>query len=115
MGDNILLMYLYSAKVISVVDGDTVKLNVDLGFKTSIQITARMHGINAPEGNSDAKAYLKNRLPPGEEVCIQVMKSPGKYGRWIVKIFESNFSIFNTGVGTINQYLIDSGMAVVYK
>ena len=40
--------YNYQATIVKIVDGDTVKLDIDLGFKIHIAVTARLHGINAP-------------------------------------------------------------------
>jgi micrococcal nuclease len=41
--------YQYRAKVVRVVDGDTIVVNVDLGFKTWVEKILRLARINAPE------------------------------------------------------------------
>ena len=45
-------MFKYNAKVIRVVDGDTVDALVDLGFSTFKKVRIRMMGINAPESRT---------------------------------------------------------------
>ena len=46
-------MYTYKAKAISVYDGDTVTLVVDLGFKISTEVKLRLEGIDTPELRRD--------------------------------------------------------------
>ena len=45
-------MYTYNAKVVKIVDGDTIDALVDLGFDTWKQVRIRMHGMNAPESRT---------------------------------------------------------------
>ena len=45
-------MYIYSAKCLKVVDGDTIDARVDLGFDTFKKIRIRLVGINAPESRT---------------------------------------------------------------
>ena len=42
-------MFIYNAKCLRVVDGDTVDATVDLGFDTWKKIRIRLVGINTPE------------------------------------------------------------------
>jgi micrococcal nuclease len=42
-------MYEYRAKCVNVVDGDTVDLEIDLGFKTKVVERFRLYGIDTPE------------------------------------------------------------------
>lgn len=44
-------LYKYCAKVMSVYDGDTIRVDIDLGLKTWIKNESiRLNRINAPEG-----------------------------------------------------------------
>lgn len=107
-------MYEYKATLKRVVDGDTVWLRVDLGFRTWVEADFRMLGIDAAERvgvNANpvlaaaAKAYLEG-LISGRELTIQTYK-PDKYGRWLVKIYLQD--------GTdVNAAMIGAGHAVVY-
>ena len=49
-------MYEYSVKVVKVIDGDTVDVDIDLGFGVWIhKERVRLHGIDTPESRtSDA-------------------------------------------------------------
>lgn len=42
-------MYEYQAIILQIVDGDTVRLDVDFGFSIRQKMTLRLYGINAPE------------------------------------------------------------------
>lgn len=42
-------MYEYRAEVLRVVDGDTLDLRIDLGFKIDVRIRVRLYGIDTPE------------------------------------------------------------------
>lgn len=74
----------YPATVLNVHDGDTVALDLDLGFGThQMELRCRVYGINAPELSTQAgmiaAAFLRSLLPVG---CKVTVKSHGwdKYG-----------------------------------
>ena len=93
-------MHEYRAKVIKIVDGDTVDFDVDLGFRISIRIRTRLLGVDTPErGHEDwakATSVLTNLLNEQKDeedyVRIQTTKT-GKYGRWLVNIDGVNESL----------------------
>ena len=97
-------MYTYKAKIIRWIDGDTVILNIDLGFHIIRQERIRLARINAPEMNrkSDyevrqakhARAVAKKICPHKSEVIIKTSKRQDMYGRFIGEIFlnEKNIS-----------------------
>ena len=105
-------MYTYKAEVIRVIDGDTVVLNIDLGFKIHHITPCRLAGINAPELNSKdekvraaavaSKEYLMGLLPEEMEVTIASRKLD-KYGRPVVVI------------DFVNNIMLQKGHAVIYK
>lgn len=103
-------MYIYNAKVVKIVDADTVDVMVDLGFEVYKKVRTRLAGINAPELNTDegkvAKAFLVGALPVDTPVII-VSKDYDKYGRSVAVIYQENVNI--------NQMLLDSGYAIPYK
>jgi micrococcal nuclease len=106
-------MYEYNAKVIRVVDGDTVELRVDMGFRCSMTISARLLGIDAPEMHKKAQlemarkatAALAERLE-GKDVRI-VSKKADDWGRWLVLIWDT------TSMKSINDWMIEQGYAVL--
>ncbi len=86
-------MHKYRAKIVKIVDGDTVDFDVDLGFYVSIKIRTRLLDIDTPErGHADwAKATsvltnLLNEQQDEEGYVIIETKKTGKYGRWLVRI-----------------------------
>ena len=92
-------MFEYKAKVLRVVDGDTVDLEVDLGFRTLMRDRFRLSGIDTPEtygvkkGSEEykagmkAKEWLEEKIG-GEIILIKTHKDKrGKYGRWLCEIF----------------------------
>jgi micrococcal nuclease len=103
-------MYQYKAKLNRVVDGDTVNLTIDLGFRLTYTANCRLAGINAPEMNTEqGKTALvalmvmltDNFLNKNPVLDIQ---STGldKYGRPIVRI------------GNINDKMVEGGYATKY-
>lgn len=83
-------MYNYKAQVIRWVDGDTVWLRVDLGFRMTTENDFRLWGVDTPErgrpGYKEARMRCEQLAPVGSTVEINVYKVPDKYGRWLVDI-----------------------------
>jgi len=90
-------MYTYQAKVKRVVDGDTVDLDVDLGFHVIIRLRGRLIDVDTPErGHQDwarATETLERLLKEQEDkegyITISTAKT-GKYGRWLIDIDDVN-------------------------
>lgn len=110
-----IVLYQYRAKVMSVYDGDTIRVDIDLGLKTWIKNESiRLHRINAPEVRGSEKVKgLKSRdylrkLILKKEVIIQTIKDKkGKYGRYLGEIWiEKNKQWIN-----INDLLVTKGYA----
>ncbi len=109
-------MYQYKAKIINVVDGDTVDAEVDLGFTVWVKVRFRLYGIDTPEVNSknplerqkaqEAKQFVEERLLNQTRI-IQTYKTD-KYGRWLAEIFID-------GDLSINEALLNEGLASDYK
>lgn len=72
------------ATVLRVVDGDTVHLELDLGWHVTYTASCRIAGINAPELSTPegqrAKAFAIGALPEGAQVVFR-SKRLDKYGR----------------------------------
>jgi micrococcal nuclease len=106
--------YTYDATVNSVYDGDTINLDIDLGFGVWLRNqNIRLYGINAPELKGLTKeSAIKSRdrlssLVSGKKVIIETIKDKKeKYGRWLGKIFVDNICV--------NDVLISEGLAVSY-
>jgi micrococcal nuclease len=104
-------MYEYYTKIDKVVDGDTVDVFIDLGFRVWHKERIRLSGIDTAEKNTPLgkalKTYMVSELE-GKIIKLQVSK-PDKYGRYLGKIYLTKDSIIS-----INDQLIKSGLAKSY-
>ena len=83
-------MYHYKAVLVRVIDGDTIDVNIDLGFSVWHKARVRMLGIDTPESRTRnlaekalglaSKARLKEMLT-GKKLRIECSKEKGKFGR----------------------------------
>ncbi len=97
-------MYEYIAKMIKVIDGDTMDFEVDLGFKIKHVVRVRLDGIDTPEiyhpsceaekihGREAAKHVVGNFLGK-EGILITHKDKKGKYGRYIADFRCDNTSL----------------------
>ncbi len=71
-------MYQYKARIIKVVDGDTVDAEVLLGFDVKITLRLRLLGINTPErgqpGYKEASNAVDSWVKVNPEVMINTVK-----------------------------------------
>jgi len=112
------MMMTYRAIVEKIVDGDTIKMNIDLGFRTWIKANCRLYGINTPELNSKdeeernrakkALEYLSEILIVGKTYNI-VSYELDKYGRPLVMILIHGLE------DSVNNLMLDNNHAVRYK
>lgn len=91
-------MYEYKGTVVNVVDGDTIDVMVDLGFKTYKEVRIRLKDIDTPEiyrpscneeleHGRKAKEYVQYEVLD-RTVTVQTYKDKtGKYGRYIASVF----------------------------
>lgn len=98
-------MYEYRAKVIRVVDGDTVEVDVDLGFQIHTKMMLRLYGINAPEmkgpsrvAGQAAKMFLQDLIQQYNGVLkIRTLQDEQeKYGRYLAYLVFPDEAIANT-------------------
>lgn len=84
-------MYTYRATVLRVIDGDTLDVTVDLGFRVHHQIRVRLAGINCPElktpDGQRAKQFVENWLAANLPVTLQTqLDKTEKYGRYLGRV-----------------------------
>jgi micrococcal nuclease len=115
-------MYQYKCKIIKVLDGDTVDIDLDLGFKIILaNQRVRMAGVDTPESRTTiaeekirgqlSKKKLAEKLPIGSWQIIETQKpdsNDDKFGR-ILGVF-----ILEDGT-RVNDWLIQNNYAVPYK
>jgi len=110
----------YVKKVTKIVDGDTIDVEIDLGFDISFSSRVRLAGIDTPESRTtdkmekalglEAKAYLKSKIESAKTVVIKTEKidSSEKYGRILGWVFLDGSSI------SMNEQMIADGHAWGY-
>ncbi|MFH1208489.1 MAG: DUF1016 N-terminal domain-containing protein [Candidatus Omnitrophota bacterium] len=87
-------LYTYRAWVVEVLDGDTLKAVIDLGFGVRSVQTIRLRGLDAPElvskEGKEAKAFVESVIasPAGtkQSILIRTVKSD-KYDRYLADVF----------------------------
>ena len=105
-------LYTYRASVVRVLDGDTLKVVVDLGFGVRSVQTLRLRGIDCPElvsqEGKEAKEFVEKLLPPSSQLLVKTTKSD-KYDRYLADIFvpQKNGSHLY-----LNNKLLEKGLAV---
>ena len=117
-------MYEYRCKILSVVDGDTVDGDIDLGFCVWMhKERIRLYGIDTPESRTrdkvekifglEAKRMVETWLPSGStQFLITEKDRTGKFGRILgkFKIFDGK----NDRESTLNEWMIENHYAVAY-
>lgn len=109
-------LYNYRCKLLRVIDGDTIEVDVDLGFYTWRKITLRLADIDAPEVRTkdlDEKKegiksteFLKDIISKNNEDSFIYIESKGvdDFGRSIATVYtEDGFNV--------NLLLLESGLA----
>ena len=108
----------YKAKVIKVIDGDTIRLDIDLGFSIiMVNQTVRLFGIDTPESRTRdkiekyygnlSKDFVKKHCPKGSYITLHTtLDKKGKFGRILG-------SIVVDGVD-LNKQMIKEHLAVEY-
>ena len=117
-------MYEYRCKVTRVVDGDTVDVDIDLGFGVWMhKERVRLYGIDTPESRTRdleekkygllAKEQIKSFMPVGSMQTLVTMKDKaGKFGRILGK-----FLIYDKKTDaqmSINDWMVREDHAVEY-
>lgn len=110
-------LYYYRAKVVSVYDGDTMRVDIDLGLSTWIHNEKlRLARINAPELRGEekekgiaARDFLINLVLDKEIILETIKDQEEKYGRYLAEIWLKNESGQFTN---INDLMVENGHAV---
>ena len=114
-------MYEYRVKKVNkIVDGDTIDVDIDLGFDVSFSSRVRLAGIDTPESRTtdlkekalgvEVKEKIKKEIAAAKDIVIKTEKpdSSEKYGRILGWIFLDGNTV------SLNQQLIDQGYAWTY-
>jgi len=112
-------VYEYKAKLLRVIDGDTIDCVIDLGFNVRLKERVRFKGIDTPETRTRdleekelgfaAKKRVEEAFQYSDEfTIITEIDKKGKYGRILGTILLPDRKV------SLNQMLLDEGHAKVY-
>ena len=110
-------MYEYNCKIVRVIDGDSILVDIDLGFDTwRCGESIRLFGVDCPECRSRdkeekaaglaAKDYVKGLLHDGGTYTLTT-KEKGKFGRYLGVIQLTDKT-------SVNGALVKERFAVAY-
>ena len=112
-------MWTYRCKLKKVIDGDTVDVDIDLGFGIwQMNERVRIMGIDTPESRTRnkeekvrgllSKAYLKDAIKKAKKLTIKTHKGSetGKFGRILGEVFADGINL--------NLKMCTEGYAVQY-
>lgn len=112
-------MYEYRCKILRIVDGDTVDVDIDLGFGVWMhKERVRLLGIDTPESRTKdlvekqfglaSKQFVKDLMPIGSQQIIKTEKDKtGKFGRIL-----GDFLIDGK---RLTHLMVEANHAVVYN
>ncbi len=111
-------MHTYKIKKINrVIDGDTIDVDIDLGFSITVSYKVRLKGIDAAETRTKdlaekekglaAKSWLEKELAREGEWIIETTKED-KYGRILGTLY------FVGDPVTVNERMLNEGIAYPY-
>lgn len=110
--------YIYKVRrVVKVVDGDTLDIEIDLGFGTYLVHRVRLKNVNAPETRTSdfvekakglsSKDWLTKELAKETSWKIETFKDD-KYGRFLGILFVEGET------KSLNERMIEQGMALPF-
>lgn len=111
-------MYRYRVTIVKVIDGDTVDVDIDLGFSVVLKKQrVRLYEIDTPESRTRdlvekkfgllSKSYLLNKLDNADTITL-VSHDKGKFGRILGELFTDDDS------KSVNMQMVDDHHAVYY-
>jgi len=117
-------MYEYNSRILRVVDGDTIDVDIDLGFGiTMVNQRIRLQGVDTPESRTRdleekkfgllAKRVVETYCPEGNKIVLVTTKDDrGKFGRIL-----GDFKVYDAKIDAwlmLSNALVDGGFAVQY-
>ncbi len=112
-------MHEYRAKIIKIIDGDTVDVDIDLGFDIILtKQRIRLYGIDTPESRTRdkeekfygnlAKQFLNDYCPKGSHITLRTHldDARGKFGRILGELIVNGVNL--------NEQMVVEYLAVEY-
>ena len=115
-------MYTYKCTVTKIIDGDTIDVDIHLGFDVVLtKQRIRLMGIDTPESRTRnleekargllSKQYMIDKCPVGSKITLKSLDR-GKFGRILGEIWEAD--VDSMTVEPLNKRMITDGFAVEY-
>lgn len=114
-------MYTYKAKLIHIINGDTVDAEIDLGFGVYVKQRIKLYGINTPDSRSndyqikqsgiDSKDALSTIIDKKFQVQT-IMNKRGKVGRVLGVLH--NLDDYGKPILNVNDEMVRQGHAIEY-
>lgn len=120
----------YAAKLIRVIDADTIVIDLDLGFHVwTRNIRVRLARINAPEMNTDAgrfaKQFVDDWFTCHPAIVVRTMKDKSgadkadSFGRYLAEVYPAGDDVAQrlaVGIALgLSDLLLAAGHAKEYK
>ena len=111
-------MHEYKAKITKIIDGDTIRCDIDLGFDIVMaNQTIRLFGIDTPESRTRdleekfygniSKQFLNDYCPKGSYITLRThLDKKGKFGRILGELIVNKVNL--------NEQMIEENLAVAY-
>ena len=107
-------LFTYKGVIERIVDGDTMIVRIDLGFKTRIRQYLRLRGIDCPEIATDqgkrAKRFVERELSCAPFIILTSSRAD-KYDRYLADVFYAKGAVPLADLIYLNQKLLDEGLA----
>ena len=107
--------YVYAARCVQVIDGDTLDLDIDLGFFVTLRQRVRLRGIDTPElrgKDKDRAVAARTEVTiwtDGVELLIRTEPDEAdKYGRLLAEIWVDGLAT------SLSDHLVERGLARRY-
>jgi micrococcal nuclease len=115
-------MYTYKCTVTKIIDGDTIDVDIHLGFDVVLtKQRIRLMGIDTPESRTRnleekargllSKQYMIDKCPVGSKITLKSLDR-GKFGRILGEIWEDGIEAHEDN--TLNKRMCLEGFAVEY-
>jgi len=105
--------YIRNARILAVIDGDTIEVEIDLGFHMKMIERVRLLYVNAPEKKGatlaaglKAKNFVSSWIGTDNPLCVIRTEKDDAFGRWLAEIWIVGIK------QSLNDALIESGNAV---
>ncbi len=106
----------FKAKIVRVVDGDTLDCDIDLGFHLTLRERVRLMGVDTPETRTrdpvekanglKSKSFVEDFVALRDGNVLLKVHGFGKFGRPLVDLFVDGHNL--------NYKLVDLGYAAPY-